>query len=123
MIKSKNLTILLIAIISIMAIYIILSSNQSAQQLRIKSKEIDAQVDSISDLLSKYDSLEIKYKIIYTKLTETQVQLDSFKIGIELIMHDNKNSASRMNRSLQTLIDKQDTTLSLEIDSTSFRFN
>ena len=123
MIKSKELTILLIAIISIMAIYIVRSSNQSAQHLRIKSKEIDAQVDSISDLLLQYDSLEIKYKIILDKLTQTRAQLDSFKIGIELIMHDNKNSVFLMNRSLQSLIDKQDTALSLEIDSTSFRFN
>ena len=121
--KSKKLTILLIAIIPLMAIYIILSSNQSAQQLRLKSKEIDAQVDSISNLLAKYDSLEIRYKIIYDKLTQTRVQLDSFKIGIELIMHENKNSAFQMNRSLQSLIDKQDTALSLEIDTTSFRFN
>ena len=123
MTKSKKLTILLIAIISFLAIYIIRSGNQSAQQLRDKTKEIDAQADSIGILLSKYDSLEVNYKITYDRLTLTRDQLDSFKSDVELIMHENKNSVFQMNKSLQSLIDKQDTTFSLEIDTTTFRFN
>jgi len=121
--KNKLFSIILFFLIILLSLRIIFFTNKNKLEIERLSKELKISADSLKKIHSTYLELEKNYDLIYVKLDSTRNQFNMFHSDLDLVMHSNITSLSKLNKELKLILEQEKIIPHFVSVKDSFRFN